>query len=288
VRFQKPEHDASFDLNASCVDAEQRREPGINTNYQRLAPQAPLLAAWWLGFRRRSARRSSVREITTMSFSSSSQATFDQSYGAGADTLAANVFRLLQVATHEVERDKATAKAIIAKASSLLRVEIDRDVADPVQDVVSGGLAGWQVKRIRTYIDEHLAEPIKIADLSRLIKLSTAHFSRAFRRSFGEAPHAYLVRQRLDHAYHLILTSDAALSCVALDCGFADQAHFNKWFRKSTGTSPGAWRREHREAAKKGAVAAVSADTYSHRRFPIPPTMPAAAAIYALSGERLS
>ena len=98
----------------------------------------------------------------------------------------------------------------------------------------------------RRYLDE----AIRVEDLSELVRLSAYNFSRAFKLSIGEAPHTYLVRRRLDRARHLMLTSDTALSEVALACGFYDQAHLSKLFRRCTGQSPAAWRRERREAVK--------------------------------------
>jgi AraC family transcriptional regulator len=157
--------------------------------------------------------------------------------------LASSVICLLQNATKEVERDCEAAKIFIAKASSLLQVEVARgDVPD--LDIRSGGLPPWKIRRLKDYVEEHLSQPIRVADLSEVVGLSATHFSRAFRRSLGEAPHVYLIRRRLDRARHLMLTSDMALSELAVACGFSDQAHFCKLFRRYIGKTPGAWRRE--------------------------------------------
>ncbi|HVJ52713.1 MAG TPA: helix-turn-helix transcriptional regulator, partial [Aliidongia sp.] len=72
----------------------------------------------------------------------------------------------------------------------------------------------------------------------------------AFKRSLGEAPHAYIIARRLERARELMLTSDMGLSELALQCGFSDQAHFTKLFRSHVGKSPAAWRREHREGGR--------------------------------------
>jgi AraC family transcriptional regulator len=64
-----------------------------------------------------------------------------------------------------------------------------------------------------------------------------------FAKRFGEAPHAYLMRRRLETDRHLMLNSDAALGEVALACGFADQAHLCRQFRQNEGSSPAAWSR---------------------------------------------
>ena len=106
-----------------------------------------------------------------------------------------------------------------------------------------GGLAPWQVRRVVTYIDAHLADSIRCADLACVTRLSVSHFMRAFRESFGAPAHAFLMRRRLERAQGMMLTTDTALGQIALDCGLADQSHLTRLFRKLVGESPAAWRR---------------------------------------------
>jgi AraC-like DNA-binding protein len=106
-----------------------------------------------------------------------------------------------------------------------------------------GGLAPWQLRRVATYMDANLADSIRCEDLARVTRLSVSHFMRAFRESFGAPPHAYLMRRRMERAQGLMLTTDAALGQIALDCGLADQSHLTRLFRKLVGESPAAWRR---------------------------------------------
>jgi AraC-like DNA-binding protein len=106
-----------------------------------------------------------------------------------------------------------------------------------------GGLAPWQVRKLTTYVEMHLDSEIVTADLAALADLSTFHFCRAFRESFNESPHTYVMRRRVERAQGLMLHGDVSLAQIAIDCGFADQAHFNKSFRRILGESPGAWRR---------------------------------------------
>ena len=164
---------------------------------------------------------------------------------------ATNLAHLLRIALQEINADRRAATEAIAKAQWLLRVELDRasplDGAPPgsPQRSVSGGLAKWRVRRIISFIEKHLDEPIRVMTLSKVAGLSFAHFSHSFRRTFGEPPHAYLTRLRVEHARNLMLFSDISLADVAQACGFADQAHFSRRFRERTGQSPAAWRREH-------------------------------------------
>jgi transcriptional regulator GlxA family with amidase domain len=108
---------------------------------------------------------------------------------------------------------------------------------------VRGGLAPWQVRRVKTHIEANLDGTIGVKVLAELVQLSPFHFCRAFRDSFGESPHGYVMRRRVERAQGLMLTTNASLGQIAADCGLADQAHFNKLFRRFVGESPGMWRR---------------------------------------------
>jgi transcriptional regulator GlxA family with amidase domain len=120
-------------------------------------------------------------------------------------------------------------------------------VAGPTSDrsdlKIRGGLAPWQIHRVTAHIESHLDGAITTQDLATIAKVSTYHFTRAFRESLSETPHEYVMRRRVERAQGLMLTTNVALGRIAIDCGFADQAHFNKLFRRLAGESPGAWRR---------------------------------------------
>src|SRR5271163_3460173 len=156
--------------------------------------------------------------------------------------VANSVARLLEAATRELERDQAAAKASLATASHILQAEIERCSGAPGSG--GGGLAAWQLLRVRAYIDSNLHRTIHIRDLSAVAHRSPAHFSRKFKLAVGEPPHAYVVRRRLESACHLMITSAASLSEIALSVGFSDQAHLCRLFRQAFGQSPANWRRE--------------------------------------------
>jgi AraC-like DNA-binding protein len=73
--------------------------------------------------------------------------------------------------------------------------------------------------------------------------LSVSHFSRAFRRTVGAAPHSWLLTHRIEVAKAKLRDRRLSLSDVALACGFADQSHLTRVFTRIVGVSPGAWRR---------------------------------------------
>jgi len=157
-------------------------------------------------------------------------------------SLANSLVLLLEAARSELEHDREAAKTSLAAASSILLLEIER--RSGANSSRTGGLAGWQIARVRSFIDRNLHRTIHASDLSEVARRSTAHFSRSFKQAFGEPPHAYIVRRRLEEACHLMLTSSVSLSEIALSVGFSDQAHLSKLFRHAFGESPANWRRE--------------------------------------------
>jgi AraC family transcriptional regulator len=160
--------------------------------------------------------------------------------------VASSLARLLETATRELERDREAAKASLVTASNILQVEIERCSGAAGR----GGLAAWQIARVNAYIDNNLHRTIHIRDLSAVARRSPAHFSRKFKKAVGEPPHAHIMRRRLARASHLMMTSAAPLSEIALSVGFSDQAHLSRLFRQAFGQSPGHWRRERATSAE--------------------------------------
>jgi len=157
--------------------------------------------------------------------------------------LAGSLAKLLEVVRREFEHDREVAKASLATASTILQSEIERHSG--AKRSRTGGLAGWQIARVRTFIDRNLHRTIHTQDLSAVARRTPAHFSRSFKLTFGEPPHAYVVKKRLEKACHLMITSSVSLSEIALSVGFSDQAHLCRLFRQAFGQSPAVWRREH-------------------------------------------
>ena len=112
----------------------------------------------------------------------------------------------------------------------------------PRRTLKSGGLASWQVSRIRDFIEENLSRDVSIAELSADCQLSCSYFARAFRASLGMTPHQWLIKRRLARAKTLMSRSDAPLAEIAAACGFADQSHLGRHFVKHFGITPARWR----------------------------------------------
>jgi AraC family transcriptional regulator len=173
--------------------------------------------------------------------------------------LVSSVVDLLNTAQQQLEVNREAARASISRASSLLWVEANKNFEPDASGHCS--LLGWQIRRVSDYIDAHLSGRILVSDLSTIVQRSQAHFSRAFKRTFGVSPHLYILRRRIEKACHLMLMSDDSLSDIALACGMSDQPHLCKIFRQMTGRTPAAWRRERR-------VLAPEDEMISNRRAP--------------------
>ncbi len=107
----------------------------------------------------------------------------------------------------------------------------------------TGGLAPRRLHMVTRYISEHLDAPLKSVELADLVGLSVRHFCRAFRRSMGVSPRAYIIHQRLEKAKALMLETDFTLGEIAAESGLSDQAHMCHLFKRFLRTTPGTWRR---------------------------------------------
>lgn len=164
-----------------------------------------------------------------------SASTFAPYSAAGAPMIA----ELLANAQKTLESDLDAARSYVARVAALLNGEASAE--KPA--AISGGLAPWQAKKVETFIEKNLDGAITIDSMAALVRLSAGHFGRAFKDSFGETPHAYVMQRRVERAKRLMLSTREPLSQIAIACGFADQAHFSNLFRKQVGATPNAWRR---------------------------------------------
>jgi AraC family transcriptional regulator len=172
------------------------------------------------------------------------QQMFDQS------SFSAVVVQLVEAACGALDGDSETETARIALLEGQLGAGLAmlRSTTKPRPDVPRGGLTTWQRRRIAAHIDAHLAETIHIDTLARLLGLSSAHFSREFKRSFGVTAHAYVMRRRIEVAQGLMLTTSDPLSAIAVSCDMSDQSHLRRSFRRVVGETPDSWRRSRRDA----------------------------------------
>lgn len=110
--------------------------------------------------------------------------------------------------------------------------------------------------RAKDLVDARYAEPLDVDDLAASAGLSRAHFSRAFKRAFGETPHAYLLTRRLERAAALLRTTDRSVADVCLSVGLQSIGSFTTSFTRTYGMSPTAYRAAYPPAATYALVPA--------------------------------
>ncbi len=106
--------------------------------------------------------------------------------------------------------------------------------------------------RARDAMDRAYAQPLNVSALARIACVSDAHFIRTFRATFGETPHRYLQRRRVERSMFRLRESDRSVTDICLDVGFTSLGTFSRTFREIVGQSPLAYRRS--SAPVKGAV----------------------------------
>ena len=116
--------------------------------------------------------------------------------------------------------------------------------------------------RAKDLADARYFEPLAVDDLAHAAGLSRAHFSREFRRAFGEAPHSYLLTRRLERAAALLRTTDRSVAEICLDVGLQSVGSFTTSFTRTYGVSPTAYRAAFPPAAQYALVPACVVRAY--------------------------
>jgi AraC-like DNA-binding protein len=96
--------------------------------------------------------------------------------------------------------------------------------------------------RARDLVDARYAEPLRVDDLARTAGLSRAHFSREFKRAFGESPHAYLLTRRLERAAALLRSTDRSVTSICFAVGLRGVGSFTTSFTRAYRMTPTAYR----------------------------------------------
>ena len=109
--------------------------------------------------------------------------------------------------------------------------------------------ASRRMLRARDKMDRSYDKPLDVAALARVALTSEAHFIRTFKRTFGETPHRYLQRRRLERAMALLRETERPVTEICLDVGFTSLGSFSRTFTTVVGMSPTAYRRAWRAGA---------------------------------------
>lgn len=159
--------------------------------------------------------------------------------GTSAETVE-TVLRLIGDAQSVLRSDSETAIVRLAQAIDLLG---HAGRTGSAHTRFSGGLAGWQIKRLDSFIDLHIESTIRTTQLATVLGLSVSYFSHAFKQAMGVAPQVHVAHRRIELVRQAMLRSRLPLAEIALNHGFCDQSHFSRTFRRETGLTPQKWRR---------------------------------------------
>jgi AraC family transcriptional regulator len=110
--------------------------------------------------------------------------------------------------------------------------------------IYRGGLGSARLRRVKELIHAKLEDDLSLDEMAQSVGLSTAHFARMFRKSTGETPHQFVLRQRVERAKAMLRATDGRVLDVAVACGFKTQQHFAQVFHNVYGVSPTEYRQE--------------------------------------------
>lgn len=148
------------------------------------------------------------------------------------------------------DRSDAPTRLEMESRANLIAIRfLQRHTARPLQITVSkqgSELAPWQVQKISRLLEENLDRNVSLEELSTLVGLSPEHVCRAFRRATGLPPQRWAIRKRMETACRLLTETEASLTAIAQDVGYAGQSAFGAIFRSAMGVSPGQFRRASR------------------------------------------
>lgn len=156
----------------------------------------------------------------------------------GALVAAVNAERIAGFETGRVFLDsveQAIAAALVSRHA----------IRDRSARVHVGGLTPAQLRRVTELVHAKIEVDLSLREMAESVQLSTAHFSRMFRRSTGQSPHQFVLRHRVARAREMLLAAEMRVLDVAVACGFRTQQHFARIFRRMCGASPTEYRREY-------------------------------------------
>jgi AraC-like DNA-binding protein len=123
--------------------------------------------------------------------------------------------------------------------------------------------AARHLLRAKDVVDARYREPLDVRALARAAHLSPAHFSREFRRTFGETPHQYLLSRRMERAGALLRNTDHTVADICFTVGFRSVGSFTTTFRRTFGVSPTAYRAAHPPATSRARIPTCVLQAYA-------------------------
>lgn len=161
------------------------------------------------------------------------------------------ILHVAQLLKNEIQTGGAASGMLVESLRNVLAVHLLRNHTGPKTsvsqsnksaEIEQNALNAFQVKRIKDYIEENLAEDLAIAQLAALIPMSQYHFARAFKATLGQTPHKYVIHRRIERAKVLLSVTELPVLDIAAQTGFSNPSHFASQFRKRTGATPRQYR----------------------------------------------
>jgi AraC family transcriptional regulator len=147
----------------------------------------------------------------------------------------------------ELVQPSSVGKLYAQTAAQMLAVHLLRHYARPATaaepEEITQTLTHRQLNRIIEFLQDNLNRDLSLEVLAQQTGFSAYHFAHLFRQTTGESPHQFVLRQRIERAQHLLKETEAPLSQIALEVGFANQSHFSRIFKRYLGLTPRAYRR---------------------------------------------
>ncbi|HZZ11410.1 MAG TPA: AraC family transcriptional regulator [Paraburkholderia sp.] len=150
------------------------------------------------------------------------------------------VHRIAAHATGGAHDDRVNLRRFHWDAAARLGAALVADAGAAASAQAPG--AGLDFARIDRWLRAHLSEPLRIADLAAHCGFGVRRFHQVFIDAFGETPHRYLQRLRLDTSIMLLVDPTLSLTNIALEIGFGDQSAYTHAFTRRFGLAPGQWR----------------------------------------------
>ena len=110
--------------------------------------------------------------------------------------------------------------------------------------MLPGGLGPARLRKVKEFVQAKMEDEVTLIEIAQGVELSPAHFSRMFRKSTGESPHQFVLRQRVERAKEILREAEIRVLDVVVACGFKTQQHFARVFRRVCGASPTGYRHE--------------------------------------------
>lgn len=140
----------------------------------------------------------------------------------------------------ELRSDGLAGKLYVESLATILGIHLLRHYSSVKQPAPSRsfGLPRTTLRKVITYVEEHLAEDLSLSDIAAVVHLSPYHFARLFKESVGFPPHQYVIQRRVERAKLLLSTTNWSLTAIAHTVGFAHESHLAQHFKRLTGITP--------------------------------------------------